>query len=103
MTQWRSEKEQTLYMVTDELLFNVWDALCLSMNQEYREAYFPYLPHVFDLLNATDNGHEICDYLVFVEETKMNTIKGDTLARRRAWRVVNLLLSYRAALHNDTF
>ncbi|GEM_PF-1354965 len=98
MTLLRSDKEQQLYMITDEVLFNVWDALSLSIDQEHREVYFPYLPHVFDLLTETENGYEICDYLTFIEETGMGAVKSDTLAKRRAWRVVDILLEYRAAI-----
>jgi hypothetical protein len=98
MTSWRSDKEQLLYMITDEVLFNVWDALSLSIDQQYREVYLPYLPHVFDLLTETEDGHEICEYLTFIEETKMGAMKSDTLARRRAWRVVAILLEYRKAI-----
>ncbi len=101
MTQNRSDKEQMLYMITDEILFNIWDALCLSIDQDHRETYFPYLPHVFDLLMATDSGNEVCDYLAFIEETRMGAIKGDTLAKRRAWRVVDVLMEYKAAIFSD--
>jgi hypothetical protein len=96
MTLWRSEKEQLLYTITDEILFNVWDALCLSIDQEYREVYLPYLPHVFDLLKETEDGHELCDYLVFIEESQMGAVNGDPLVRRRAWRAVDVLMKYRA-------
>lgn len=102
MTLWRSDKEQLLYMITDEVLFNVWDALSLSIDQEHREVYLPYLPHVFDLLTETEDGHEICDYLTFIEETRMDAVKGDTLARRRAWLVVNILMGYRTAIFAPT-
>ncbi len=98
MTSWRSDNDQLLYMITDEVLFNVWDALCLSIDQEHREVYFPYLPHVFDLLTETEDGHEICKYLTFIEEARMGAIKGDTLVRRRAWRVVAILMEYRNAI-----
>lgn len=98
ITQYRSEKEQVLYMITDEVLFNVWDALCLSINQDHREVYFPYLPHVFDLLTKTENGSDLCDYLAFIEETKMDGEKGDPLGKRRAWRVVDILMKYRDTL-----
>ena len=101
MTLWRSEKEQLLYMITDEVLFNVWDALSLSIDQEHREVYFPYLPHVFDLLTETEDGQEICDYLTFIEETRMGAVKGDTLSRKRAWRVVNILMGYRATVFSQ--
>ncbi|MBU1568791.1 MAG: hypothetical protein KJ630_24585 [Proteobacteria bacterium] len=98
MTSWRSDKEQSLYMITDEVLFNVWDALSLSIDQEHREVYLPYLPHVFDLLTETEDGNEICDYLTFIEETKMGAARGDTLSRRRARLVVNILMEYRTAI-----
>lgn len=101
MTLWRSEKEQLLYMITDEILFNVWDALCLSIDQEYREVYLPYLPHVFDLLKETENGQDLCDYLVFIEESQMGTVTGDPLARRRAWLAVEILMDYRATVLAD--
>ncbi len=101
MTQKRSDKEQLLYMITDDILFKVWDASCLSIDQEYREEYLPYLPHVFDLLSTTDNGLDLYDYLVFVEESKLHAFKGDTLARRRASRVVDQLLEYRDTIFND--
>lgn len=98
ITQCRSEQEQMLYMITDEVLFNVWDALSLSIDQEHREVYYPYLPQVFDLLTKTENGNDICDYLTFIEETRMDAVPGDPLARRRAWRVVDILMNYRASL-----
>lgn len=100
MTRRRSNAEQLLYMIVDEVLFNVWDPLTLSLHQECREAYYPYLPHVFDLLIVTENGGEICEYLTFVEQTLMGTVKGDTLAKRRAGRVVEILMeSWAALLH----
>lgn len=105
MTLWRSEKEQQLYLITDEVLFNVWDALSLSIDQEHREVYYPYLPHVFDLLTETDDGHEICEYLTFIEVTNMGAVQGDTLTRRRASRVVDVLMQYRKTIFthpNDT-
>lgn len=98
MTLWRSEKERLLYMIADEVLFNVWDALCLSINPQYREVYLPYLPHVFDLLIETEDGQDLCDYLVFIEESQMGTVNGDPLARKRAWRTVEILMDYRATV-----
>ena len=99
--QRRSEKEQILYMITDEVLFNVWDAFCLSINDEHRDVYFPYLPQVFDLLIKAQNGDDLFDYLTFIEETRMDAEKGDALARRRAWRVVDILLNYRNTLFEE--
>jgi len=98
LTQVRSKKDRDLYIATDEVLFNVWDALCLSINQEYRDVYLPYLPQVFDLLKSTTDGQEIYDYLLFVEEIEMDTVPGDALAPRRAARTVNILLDYRNAI-----
>jgi hypothetical protein len=102
MTVSRPDKEQQLYIFTDETLFSVWDALSLSIDEENREVYFPYLPHVFDLLKETEDGHEICDYLTFIEETRMGAVRGDTLSKRRAWRVADLLLKYKTALFLQT-
>jgi hypothetical protein len=85
-------------MIVDEVLFNVWDPLTLSLHQDCREVYYPYLPHVFDLLIVTENGGEICDYLIFVEQTLMGAVKDDTLAKRRAGRVVEILMEYWTAL-----
>jgi hypothetical protein len=102
MTVSRPDKEQQLYIFTDETLFFVWDALSLSIDEENREVYFPYLPHVFDLLKETEDGHEICDYLTFIEETRMGAVRGDTLSKRRAWRVADLLLKYKTALFLQT-
>ena len=101
MTQRRSDKEQLLYTIIDEVLFNVWDALCLSIDQEYREEYLPYLPHVFDLLCTTEDGLDLYEYLVFIEEAKFGSYKGDALTRRRALRVVDLLLEYRETIFNN--
>jgi hypothetical protein len=98
MTRKRSDKEQLLYRITDDVLFNVWDAACLSIDQQYREEYLPYLPHVFDLLRTTRDGLDLYDYLVFLEETEFGSCPGDTIARRRASRVVDLLLEYRDAI-----
>lgn len=98
----RPENEQQLYIITDELLFNVWDPRCLSLDQEFREEYLPYLPHTFDLLLNTKDGLDLYDYLVYIEEIEMGGIKGDTVARRRASRLVNLLLRYRKTIFNKT-
>ncbi|MGW8195869.1 MAG: hypothetical protein ACWGOX_16560 [Desulforhopalus sp.] len=98
----RPEREQQLYIIADELLFNVWDPLCLSIDHEYREEYLPYLPHTFDLLVNTKDGLDLYDYLVYIEEIEMHGIEGDTVARRRASRLVNLLLRYRKSLFKDT-
>jgi hypothetical protein len=98
MTKYRSEQEQTLYMIVDEVLFYVWDALSLSIDQDHRDVYYPYLPHVFDLLLTTERGHEIADYLTFIEETRMGAVKGDNLARKRAWRLVEVVLDYKHKL-----
>jgi len=95
LTQQRSEAEQRLYIVTDEVLFNTWDVLCLSFNQEYRDEYLPYLPHVFDLLKSTEDGQDIFNYLLFVEEKVIGTLPGDTLSARRASSTVNILLKHR--------
>jgi len=95
MTQKRSDKELLLYSIIDNILFNVWDACCISIDQQYREEYLPYLPHVFDLLSATDDGLDLYDYLVFIEESQYGAFKNDALARRRSSRVVDLLLEYR--------
>ena len=98
MTQERSDDERILYQIVDEVLFNVWDALCLSIDHRYREEYIPYLPHVYELLKTTEDGQELFDYLVFVEETKMSDLKDDALIRRRASRVVEILLEYRESI-----
>lgn len=98
MTKHRSEQEQALYMIVDEVLFYVWDALSLSIDQDHRDVYYPYLPHVFDLLLATERGHEIADYLTFIEETRMGAAKGDNLARKRAWRLTEVVLDYKHKL-----
>lgn len=101
MTQRRSDKEQLLYTITDDILFYVWDAFCLSIDQQHREEYLPYLPHVFDLLSSTDDGLDLYDYLVFIEETQPGGFKGDALARRRSSRVVEVLLEYRETIFNE--
>lgn len=98
MTKYRPEQEQALYMIVDEVLFYVWDALSLSIDQDHRDVYYPYLPHVFDLLLTTERGHEIADYLTFIEETRLGAIKGDNLARKRAWRLVEVVLDYKQKL-----
>ena len=95
MTADRSDEELNLYLATDEVLFNVWDALCLSIDQDFREEYLPFLPHTFDLLLSTEDGSDLWEYLVFIEENKFGTIKDDNLARRRATRVVETLLDYK--------
>lgn len=102
LTQYRSEKEQQLYIIIDEVLFYVWDPRCLSIDQEFREEYLPYLPHVFDLLLNTKDGLDLYDYLVFIEETELGGFKGDTVARRRASRLVNILLRYRKSIFNKS-
>ena len=95
ITQLRPEAEQRLYVITDEVLFNRWDAFCLSFNQEYRDEYLPYLPHVFDLLKSTTDGQDIFDYLLFIEENVIGTLPGDTLSSRRAANTVDILLKHR--------
>ncbi len=101
MTRRRPEKQQLLYAITDDVLFNAWDALNISIDQEYREEYLPFLPHVFDLLLSTKDGTELFDYLVFIEETRFAASKDDLLVARRASRTVDLLLEYRAAIFNN--
>lgn len=101
ITRVRSEKEQALYMLVDEMLFYVWDAQSLSIDEEHREVYYPYLPQVFDLLMATEDGQEIVDYLVFIEETRMGAIKGDNLARKRAWRFAEQVLAHKKQLYRS--
>lgn len=95
MTQPRPEPQQQLYMVVDDVLFYNWDALCLSVDEDYREEYLPYLPHVFDLLVNTDDGEEIYDYLVGIENTIINSDYSDNLVKQRAARVVEVLLEYK--------
>jgi len=95
MTEKRSEKERELYIVVDEILFNVWDALCLSMEPDCREEYLPYLPHTYELLMASENGDELWQYLVYIEETKIGVLKEDNLTRRRADTVVDILMNYK--------
>lgn len=102
MTLDRPEKEQQLYMITDDILFNVWDAQCLSIDQDFREEYLPYLPHAFDLLVATDTGEELFDYLVFVEETKMSSISNDHLIKKRAKKTVEVLLKQKALIYKNS-
>jgi hypothetical protein len=100
LTQLRPEAEQRLYVITDEVLFNRWDAFCLSFNQEHRDEYLPYLPHVFDLLKSTTDGQDIFDYLLFIEENVIGTLPGDTLSARRAANTVDLLLKHRDTILN---
>ncbi len=95
LTELRSEAEQQLYIVTEDVLCNIWDALCLSINQQYRDEYLPYLPHVFDLLKVTENGKDIREYLLFIEEKLIGTLPGDTLPARRAAHTVDILLKQR--------
>ncbi|BCL60933.1 hypothetical protein DGMP_16260 [Desulfomarina profundi] len=97
LTQIRSEEEQQLYVATDEILFHVWDALCISIDKKCRDEYLPYLPHVFDLLKNTSDGREIYEYLIYIEE-RLGTPPGDNLAPRRANRTVDILLKYRTAI-----
>lgn len=98
MTKARPHKERELYLVADEILFNVWDALCLSIDRQYREEYLPYLPHVYDLLVATESGNDLWEYLVYIEETELGMLNEDSLTRHRATRVVDILLDYRNKL-----
>jgi len=98
LTKPRPASGQRLYVYIDEILFNKWDALCLSINQDYRDEYLPYLPYIFDLLKVTKDGHEIFDYLLFIEEEKIGTFPGDTLVARRATSIVEALLDFRASI-----
>lgn len=98
MTRLRSDKEQELYIKTDEALFHLWDANCLSIDNAYREEYLAYLPHVFDLLMETEDGQELIEYLVYIEESQYGVAKGDNLALERASRLVDCLLYYKKHL-----
>lgn len=98
MTMRRSGKEQELYLKVDEAVFYLWDANCLSIDNKYREEYLTYIPHIFDLLLATETGAEVIDYLVFIEESQFGVAKGDNLAIGRATRLVTLLLDIKARL-----
>lgn len=95
MTQVRTDREQELYILTDEALFYVWDANCLSIDDQHREEYLSYLPHVFDLLINSEEGAELIEYLIFIEESQYGIAKGDNLALERASRLVNTLLDYK--------
>ncbi len=92
LIQKRSAELQELYIETDKILFNVWDALCLSITDKYNEDYLPFLPHVFELLVQTSDGQDISDYLLYVEEKQFGAAPLDTLALRRAARTVDILL-----------
>ena len=98
MTRLRSDVEQELYIKTDEALFHLWDANCLSIDEAYREEYLTYLPHLFDLLMESQDGQELIDYLVFIEESQYGVAKGDNLALERASRLVDFLLDYKKRL-----
>ena len=98
MTQIRSDKEQELYIITDEAMFYSWDPNCLSIDDKYREEYLTYLPHVFDLLMTSEDGAELIDYLLYIEESQYGIAKGDNLALERACRLVNILLDYKKRL-----
>lgn len=98
MTEIRSDKEQELYIKTDEALFHLWDPNCLSIDDRFREEYLAYLPHVYDLLMGSDDGSELMDYLIFIEESQYGIAKGDNLALERASRLVNVLLEYKQRL-----
>lgn len=95
LTKPRPEPEQQLYMITDEILFNVWDAMCLSINDNHREEYLAYLPHVFDILLATENGDDLYDYLLFIEKTRYDGFEKDNLAKQRSRRTVDILIKYK--------
>lgn len=99
MTKVRSNQEQELYIKTDEAMFHLWDPNCLSIDNQFREEYLTYLPHVFDLLMTSDDGAELIDYLLFIEESHYGINKGDNLALERACRLVNALLEYKADLY----
>ncbi|MGB3211938.1 MAG: hypothetical protein WBB19_14640 [Desulforhopalus sp.] len=88
-------------MITDNILYHVWDAHNFSVDLGHHEEYSPYLPHVFELLKTTTDGDELYDDLVFIEETKSGGFKDDTLIGRRAGRVVDLLLEYRDRVFKD--
>jgi len=98
ITQMRSSQEQELYIRTDEALFQLWDPNCLSIDDRFREEYLTYLPHVFDLLISSEDGAELIDYLLFIEESQYGVKKGDNLALERACRLVNALLAYKKNL-----
>ena len=98
MTQVRSSQDQELYIITDEALFHLWDPNCLSIDDQFREEYLIYLPQVFDLLIGSEDGAELIEYLLFIEESQYGVKKGDNLALERACRLVNALLDYKANL-----
>lgn len=102
LTKKRSKQEYDLYMFVDEILFNVWDALCLSIDNEYREAYLPYLPHTFELLRDTEDGQDLYEYLVQVEENQFGADPKDILVKRRAASVVEILLEFKQASNGTT-
>ncbi len=99
MTQMRSRLEQELYIRTDEALFHLWDPSCLSIDDQFREEYLTYLPQVFDLLMSSEDGAELIDYLLYIEESQYGVNKGDNLALERACRLVNALLAYKESLY----
>lgn len=99
MTQMRSRLEQKLYIRTDEALFHLWDPNCLSIDDQFREEYVTYLPQVFDLLMSSEDGAELVDYLLYIEESQYGVSKGDNLALERACRLVNALLAYKESLY----
>ncbi|WP_302568333.1 hypothetical protein [Culturomica massiliensis] len=66
-----SERDEVIYKAIDEILWKDWDPIGINENENIRDEYQGYTPHVFTLKIQGADVHKIAQHLYKLETIDM--------------------------------
>jgi hypothetical protein len=66
-----NEKDKAIYKAIDEILWKDWDPIGVNDNENIRDEYQSYTPHIFSLKKQGIDIHKIAQHLYQLETVSM--------------------------------
>ncbi|BEG99076.1 hypothetical protein [Bacteroides sedimenti] len=66
-----NEKDKSIYQAIDEILWRDWDPIGVNDNEDIRDEYQSYTPHIFSLKKQGADIHKIAQHLYQFETINM--------------------------------
>lgn len=86
-----TEKEKKLYKAIDEILWKDWDPIGLNDNEEVRDEYQGYTPHIFSLTIQGADKLKIAEHLYKIWTVDMGMTGNKIHCEQIAEKILNSL------------
>lgn len=85
-----TQKEKQLYKAIDKILWENWDPIGVNDNEECRDEYQSYTPHIFSLVIRNADAFKIAKHLYQLETQSMGMLGSQRHCQEIAQKIIEM-------------